>query len=68
MQLAGFAPGVHDIHYTGAFQTMRDIVRTEGALALYKGLSINFLKVVPSVGISFAVYETLKSNFSKPSQ
>lgn len=42
---------------TGLF---RHIVRTEGALGLYRGLAPNFMKVIPSVSISYVVYEYLK--------
>ncbi|KAM9306840.1 calcium-binding mitochondrial carrier protein SCaMC-2-B isoform 2-T2 [Pholidichthys leucotaenia] len=38
----------------------RHIVRTEGALGLYRGLAPNFMKVIPSVSISYVVYEHLK--------
>ncbi|KAM9734605.1 calcium-binding mitochondrial carrier protein SCaMC-2-B-like isoform 2-T3 [Menidia menidia] len=42
---------------TGLF---RHIVRTEGAMGLYRGLAPNFMKVIPSVSISYVVYEYLK--------
>ncbi|KAM9841861.1 LOW QUALITY PROTEIN: calcium-binding mitochondrial carrier protein SCaMC-2-B [Aulostomus maculatus] len=38
----------------------RHIVRTEGAMGLYRGLAPNFMKVIPSVSISYVVYEHLK--------
>ena len=65
MQTAGFAPGVEDFEYRGTFQAMKMIVANEGFMALYRGLSINFLKVVPSVGISFTVYEYMKGMLSR---
>jgi hypothetical protein len=45
--------------------TMRDTLRrvaAEGGLArgLYRGLSLNFVKVVPSTAVGFAVYDWLK--------
>ncbi|KAF0031868.1 hypothetical protein F2P81_016423 [Scophthalmus maximus] len=38
----------------------RHIVRTEGPTGLYRGLAPNFMKVLPSVSISYVVYEHLK--------
>ncbi|XP_037609016.1 calcium-binding mitochondrial carrier protein SCaMC-2-like isoform X1 [Sebastes umbrosus] len=38
----------------------RHIIRTEGPLGLYRGLAPNFMKVIPSVSISYVVYEHLK--------
>ncbi|CAL8276633.1 unnamed protein product [Merluccius merluccius] len=38
----------------------RHIVKTEGALGLYRGLAPNFMKVIPAVSISYVVYEHLK--------
>ncbi|XP_038589841.1 calcium-binding mitochondrial carrier protein SCaMC-2-B isoform X1 [Micropterus salmoides] len=42
---------------TGLF---RHIIRTEGPMGLYRGLAPNFMKVIPSVSISYVVYENLK--------
>lgn len=42
---------------TGLF---RHILRTEGLRGLYRGLAPNFMKVIPSVSISYVVYERLK--------
>ncbi|KAM8871800.1 calcium-binding mitochondrial carrier protein SCaMC-2-B isoform 1-T1 [Synchiropus picturatus] len=36
------------------------IIRTEGFTGLYRGLAPNFMKVIPSVSISYVVYEYLK--------
>lgn len=36
---------------------LRSIVRHEGVRGLYRGLAPNFLKVIPAVSISYAVYE-----------
>ncbi|XP_041825471.1 calcium-binding mitochondrial carrier protein SCaMC-2-B isoform X3 [Melanotaenia boesemani] len=38
----------------------RHIIRTEGPMGLYRGLAPNFMKVIPSVSISYVVYEYLK--------
>ncbi|XP_067340770.1 calcium-binding mitochondrial carrier protein SCaMC-2-B isoform X7 [Channa argus] len=45
------------MNMTGLF---RHIIRTEGAAGLYRGLAPNFMKVIPSVSISYVVYEYLK--------
>ncbi len=46
--------------YTGIFDAFRPIVRDEGVRGLYKGLTPNYAKVVPTVAVSFAVYEHVK--------
>lgn len=38
----------------------RYIISTEGVMGLYRGLTPNFMKVIPSVSISYVVYEYLK--------
>ncbi|KAK5852436.1 hypothetical protein PBY51_023905 [Eleginops maclovinus] len=38
----------------------RHIIKTEGPFGLYRGLAPNFMKVIPSVSISYVVYEYLK--------
>lgn len=46
----------------------RHIVRTEGAIGLYRGLAPNFMKVIPAVSISYVVYENLKINLGVQSR
>lgn len=41
-------------------ELFKHIVRTEGLGGLYRGLTPNFMKVIPSVSISYVVYEYLK--------
>lgn len=36
------------------------IARGEGVRGLFRGLSLNYVKVVPSTAIGFAVYDSLK--------
>ncbi|XP_077139986.1 mitochondrial adenyl nucleotide antiporter SLC25A25 isoform X1 [Ranitomeya variabilis] len=38
----------------------KQIIQTEGAFGLYRGLAPNFMKVIPAVSISYVVYENLK--------
>lgn len=56
--------------YTGMIDCLVRLVRRDGVLTLYSGLGANYLKVVPSVGISFVVYEAskqwLKDTFPPP--
>jgi solute carrier family 25 (mitochondrial phosphate transporter), member 23/24/25/41 len=35
----------------------RKIIKTEGPLGLYRGITPNFIKVLPAVSISYVVYE-----------
>jgi hypothetical protein len=39
----------------------RNLVADGGLRALFRGLSINYMKVVPSTAIGFTVYDALKS-------
>jgi hypothetical protein len=39
----------------------RNLVAQGGLRALFRGLSINYMKVVPSTAIGFTVYDALKS-------
>ncbi|KAM5560248.1 hypothetical protein ABKV19_021429 [Rosa sericea] len=59
MQLEG-AGGRARIYNTGLLGTFRHIIRNEGLLGLYRGILPEYYKVVPSVGIVFMTYETLK--------
>jgi solute carrier family 25 protein 16 len=44
-----------------------EIARRQGWRTLYAGLSINYMKVVPSTAIGFAIYDALKSALDLPS-
>lgn len=45
------------------FSCMRTIVKTEGVLALYKGLFPGLLKAGPASAVNFAVFELSKDVF-----
>ena len=60
MQVFHIAPHLQTGPYP-AFSMFIHILRTEGPLAFWRGLSINFLKVAPATGISFYCYNLLKS-------
>ncbi|KAJ8624253.1 hypothetical protein MRB53_032783 [Persea americana] len=59
MQLEG-AGGRARVYKCGLFGTFKHIVRTEGLRGLYRGILPEYYKVVPSVGIVFMTYETIK--------
>jgi hypothetical protein len=40
--------------------TLQEILREHGYLGLFRGLSINYIKVVPSTAIGFTAYEQIK--------
>ena len=39
----------------------KSILRTDGFKGLYRGITANFLKVIPAVSISYVVYEHSRS-------
>jgi len=51
---------LHPPTYTGIHDVFQKTVRKEGFKALWKGLTPNLLKVVPSVSITYMVYEQAK--------
>jgi len=48
------------IEYTGMVDVFTKTVRNEGWKGLYKGIGPNYLKVLPAVSISYAVFENVK--------
>lgn len=59
MQVTGMTDKV-DFKYNNSFDAIRLIVRSEGVRGLYTGLTVNLLKVSPSMAISFVSYEATK--------
>ena len=51
---------IHPPTYTGWKDCLARTVKGEGFWGLYKGLTPNLLKVVPSMSISYMMYETSK--------
>lgn len=39
---------------------LKYILKNEGPLGLYRGITPNFLKVIPAVSISYVVYEQVR--------
>ncbi|PIN14509.1 hypothetical protein CDL12_12871 [Handroanthus impetiginosus] len=52
----------------GTIETLVLIVQTQGWKQIFSGLSINYLKVVPSVAIGFTVYDVMKGFLQVPSR
>mmetsp|Transcript_4802 Transcript_4802/g.6707 ORF Transcript_4802/g.6707 Transcript_4802/m.6707 type:complete len:401 (+) Transcript_4802:59-1261(+) len=46
--------------YNGTWDAIVKIVKHEGVIGLYRGTWPNYLKVVPSIAVSFLVFENLK--------
>ena len=46
--------------YSSTMSAARTIIAQEGFRGLYQGMLPNYLKVVPSISISFVVYEFAK--------
>ncbi|XP_011003898.1 PREDICTED: mitochondrial substrate carrier family protein P-like [Populus euphratica] len=52
----------------GTMETLIMIMQKQGWKQLFSGLSINYLKVVPSVAIGFTVYDIMKASLRVPSR
>lgn len=52
----------------GTMATLVMIVQKQGWKQLFSGLSINYVKVVPSVAIGFTIYDTMKAFLKVPSR
>lgn len=52
--------------YTSTFGGLVTIFRNQGVKQLYSGISINHIKLVPSVAIGFAAYDVLKGLLRVP--
>lgn len=51
---------LHPPTYTGIIDVFQKTVKNEGTRGLFKGITPNLLKVVPSVSITYMVYESAK--------
>ncbi|KAK1413869.1 hypothetical protein QVD17_29605 [Tagetes erecta] len=56
----------NSIEFKGTIGTLYMILQKEGWKHLFSGLSINYLKVVPSVAIGFTVYDVMKAYLKVP--
>ncbi|XP_030181346.1 calcium-binding mitochondrial carrier protein SCaMC-1 isoform X2 [Lynx canadensis] len=57
MQAQAMIEGTKQMNMVGLF---RRIISKEGIPGLYRGITPNFMKVLPAVGISYVVYENMK--------
>lgn len=57
MQAQAMLEGAPQLNMVGLF---RRIISKEGLPGLYRGITPNFMKVLPAVGISYVVYENMK--------
>lgn len=58
--LAG-APGSKAVVELGLVKMFQLILKEEGVRGLFRGLSVNYIKVIPSTAIGFALYDSLKA-------
>lgn len=58
MQVQDMLPGADK--YYGMSDGFRRIWRNEGIVGFYRGLIPNYAKVIPSISLSFVVYEELR--------
>ncbi|KAI3900085.1 hypothetical protein MKW98_000985 [Papaver atlanticum] len=66
MQVEQFSAS--NVKMKGTMQSLITIVESQGWKQLFSGLSINYLKVVPSVAIGFTVYDVMKLWLRVPSR
>jgi solute carrier family 25 phosphate transporter 23/24/25/41 len=55
---------LHPPTYDGFFDCARKCINNEGVRGLFKGIAPNLIKVVPSVSITYVVYEKAKKNWN----
>ena len=66
MQLAGVVPDGHK--YSSVVSTLVTVYTEYGVKGgLYRGLTINYLRVVPQISVMFAVYELTKQFLNQKS-
>ena len=65
MQMDGFTDASRQLKYDykNTWSALRIIAKEEGFLALFRGVSINFIKAAPLVGASFLTFDYLKKLF-----
>ncbi|KAL8153425.1 hypothetical protein V2J09_011185 [Rumex salicifolius] len=59
MQVESLQPG--HVRFRNTLESLTTIFRNQGWRQLFAGLSINYIKVVPSVAIGFTTYDLMKS-------
>uniref|UniRef100_A0A7N0VCN7 Mitochondrial carrier protein n=1 Tax=Kalanchoe fedtschenkoi TaxID=63787 RepID=A0A7N0VCN7_KALFE len=61
MQVENLQTANGGVRYKNTMEGLTTIIRAQGWRQLFAGLSINYIKIVPSVAIGFAAYDTMKS-------
>ncbi|TIC37632.1 hypothetical protein E3Q09_00641 [Wallemia mellicola] len=61
MQVNGIRSDALGPKYNGSIDAIKQIVRAEGFKGLYRGIVANWMKVAPSIGVSFYTYELCSS-------
>ncbi|XP_042492472.1 mitochondrial carrier protein CoAc1 [Macadamia integrifolia] len=63
MQVQGLRPSIQqgDPGYKSTMEGLTTIIKNQGWRQLFAGLSINYLKIVPSVAIGFTAYDVMKT-------
>ncbi|XP_043722535.1 mitochondrial carrier protein CoAc1-like [Telopea speciosissima] len=63
MQVQGLKPSIQrgDPGYKSTMEGLTTIIKNQGWRQLFAGLSINYLKIVPSVAIGFTAYDVMKA-------
>ncbi|XP_057957838.1 mitochondrial carrier protein CoAc1 isoform X5 [Malania oleifera] len=68
MQVENLMPSTQgNVRYRNTIDGLVTIVRNHGWRQLFAGLSINYIKIVPSVAIGFTAYDTMKGWLRVPS-
>lgn len=57
---AGIPAGTAPLGSLTAWGIFRSILREQGPMGLFRGVSINYIKAVPSTAIGFTIYDQLK--------
>ena len=61
LQVQGLSAQGQTPHHTSLARSLRELWRTEGMLGLYKGNTVNCVRVFPSSAIQFGAYADLKT-------
>lgn len=65
VQTYGFADGVEPLKSNTMIGALSHIIKYEGVKALFKGLSINYMKVTLVVSLCFTFYDTINERINK---
>ncbi|XP_027355553.1 mitochondrial carrier protein CoAc1 [Abrus precatorius] len=69
MQVGNLQNAAHaDARYRNTLDGLRTIVRQQGWRQLFAGVSINYIRIVPSAAISFTTYDMMKTWLGIPPQ